>query len=103
MVKPGFATDWAANAEEALDRLGPDGAGFHVVFSDVVMPGMGVLAMAKLLRGRLPGLPVVLASGYSDALAQGGGDGFELLHKPYAADQLGRTLNRVIRQHGRAI
>ncbi|ACB82221.1 MULTISPECIES: PAS domain S-box protein [Methylobacteriaceae] len=99
----GFATDWAANAEEALDRLGPDGAGFHVVFSDVVMPGMGGLAMAKLLRGRLPGLPVVLASGYSDALAQGGGDGFELLHKPYAADQLGRTLNRVIRQHGRAI
>jgi hypothetical protein len=41
----------------------------------------------------------VLASGYSDVLAQEGSGGFELLHKPYAADQLGRTLNRVMQQH----
>ena len=60
------------------------------------MPGMGGLALAKLVRKRLPHLPVVLASGYSDVLVQEGSSGFELLHKPYAADQLGRTLNRVI-------
>ena len=95
----GYQTTWAVNAEEALDKLGLDGAGFAVVFSEVVMPGMGGLALAKLLRERLPHLPVVLASGYSDVLAQEGSGGFELLHKPYAADQLGRTLNRVMQQH----
>lgn len=97
----GFVTTWVANAEEALDKLGTDGAGYDVVFSDVVMPGMGGLELAKELNRRLPHLPVVLASGYSEVLAQEGSGGFELVHKPYAADQLGRTLNRVIQDHQR--
>jgi PAS domain S-box-containing protein len=91
----GYRTTWAANAEEALEKLGPDGAGFDAVFSDVVMPGMGGIALAKILQRRLPDLPVLLASGYSHVLAQDGLDGFELLHKPYSADQLGRILGKV--------
>ncbi|MFF9549812.1 MULTISPECIES: ATP-binding protein [Methylobacterium] len=93
----GYETALAANAEEALDRLGGGGAGFDAVFSDVVMPGMGGVALAKELRRRLPDLPVVLASGYSHVLAEEGTYGFELLHKPYSADQISRVLNKVIR------
>ena len=93
----GYETTWAANAEEALDRLGPQGFDFDVVFSDVVMPGMGGVELAKLLRDRLPDLPVVLTSGYSDVLAQDGPHGFELLGKPYAADQVSRVLRRILR------
>lgn len=92
----GYKTTWAANAEEALDRLGRTGNGFDLVFSDVVMPGMGGVALAKKLQQRLPGLPVVLASGYSNVLAQEGAHGFELLHKPYSAEQLGRILHQVL-------
>ncbi|MFD0935109.1 ATP-binding protein [Methylobacterium trifolii] len=91
----GYRTAWATNAEEALRTLGDDGGGFDVVFSDVVMPGMGGIAMAKVLRDRLPDMPVLLASGYSHVLAQEGTHGFELLHKPYSAEQLGRILSRV--------
>ncbi|SFL32671.1 PAS domain S-box-containing protein [Methylobacterium pseudosasicola] len=92
----GYETVWAANAEAALDLLGRDGGGFEVVFSDVVMPGMGGLALAQELARRLPDLPVLLTSGYSHVLAQEGTHGFELLHKPYSADQLGRVLSRVV-------
>jgi len=92
----GYETVWAVNAEAALDRLGQDGGGFEVVFSDVVMPGMGGLALAQELARRLPDLPVLLTSGYSHVLAQEGTHGFELLHKPYSADQLGRVLSRVV-------
>ncbi|GJE47303.1 Sensor histidine kinase RcsC [Methylobacterium tardum] len=92
----GYSPTWAANAEEALDRLGRTGNGFDLVFSDVVMPGMGGMALAKELQRRLPGLPVVLASGYSHVLAQEGTHGFELLHKPYSAEQLGRILHQVL-------
>jgi len=92
----GYATTWAANAEEALDQLGADGATFDVVFSDVVMPGMGGIELARILRRRMPHLPVVLASGYSHVLAQEGTRGFELLHKPYSADQVSRVLRKVI-------
>lgn len=98
----GYETELAANAEDALDRLGGDGAGFDAVFSDVVMPGMGGIAMAKALRLKLPGLPVILASGYSHVLAEEGASGFELLNKPYSAEQISRALNKVIRASRRA-
>ena len=53
--------------------------------------------------GRLPGLPVVLTSGYSHVLAQEGTHGFELLHKPYSVEGLSRALERATgaRQEGR--
>jgi PAS domain S-box-containing protein len=92
----GYRPTWAVNAEEALDRLGEDGRDFDLVFSDVVMPGMGGVELAKTLQGRMPRLPVVLASGYSHVLAQEGTHGFELLQKPYSAVQLGRILHQVL-------
>lgn len=91
----GYETTWASTAEEALKKLGPDGVGFDLVFSDVVMPGMGGVALAEILRQRIPDLPVVLASGYSHVLAQEGAHGFELLQKPYSAETLSKTLRRV--------
>ena len=93
----GYETTWATNAEEALDLIGSHGADFDVVFSDVVMPGMGGIGLAKLLRDRLPDLPVILASGYSHVLARDGTHGFELLSKPYSAAQVSRVLRRVVR------
>ena len=95
----GYRPTWAANAEEALDRVGGDGAGFDLVFTDVVMPGMGGIELAKALQRRLPHLPVVLASGYSHVLAQEGTHGFELLQKPYSALQLGDILHRLLGIH----
>jgi len=94
----GYRTEWATNAETALERLGADGGGFEAVFSDVVMPGMGGIALAQELRQRLPAMPVLLASGYSHVLAENDAHGFELLHKPYSADQLARILRRVTRK-----
>ncbi len=94
----GYVTTWAVNAEDALGRLA-EAEGFDIVFSDVVMPGMGGIELAKRVRQGWPRLPVVLASGYSHVLAQEGAHGFELLHKPYSADQLSRVLRRVVREH----
>ncbi len=65
------------------------------------MPGMGGVALAEELRRRLPDLPVVLASGYSHVLAEEGTHGFELLHKPYSAEQISRVLNKVSRRRRR--
>jgi len=94
----GYQSHWVANAEEALERLGATGAGFDVVFSDVVMPGMGGIELARRLARLMPDLPVILATGYSHVLAQEANHGFELLQKPYSADQLSRVLRRVARR-----
>ena len=88
----GHKTVWATNAEEALVEIERIPFRFDAVFSDVVMPGMGGIALARLLRERCPDLPVVLTSGYSHVLAQDDAHGFELLRKPYSAEELGRVL-----------
>jgi CheY-like chemotaxis protein len=93
----GYVTTWAANAREALELLG-EADGFDVVFSDVVMPGMGGVELGEEIRRRHPSLPVILTSGYSHVLAEEGRHGFELLHKPYAAEELSRVLRRVTRR-----
>ncbi len=93
----GYETTWAANANEALALLEEDASRFDVVFSDVVMPGMSGVDLGREIRRRHPGLPVVLTSGYSHVLAEEGRHGFELLHKPYAVDDVSRVLRRVTR------
>lgn len=92
----GYQTVWATHAEEALEMIGPDARAFDGVFSDVVMPGMGGVALARELRRRRPELPVILTSGYSEELAKCGYDGFEFLAKPYSADQISRVLAKAM-------
>ena len=91
----GNDTVWATNAEEALAEIEKVPFRFDVVFSDVVMPGMGGIALAEELRRRMPDLPVVLTSGYSHVLSQDASHGFDLVHKPYSADELSRMLGKV--------
>ena len=92
----GYETTWAANAVEALSCL-EKGPGFDVVFSDVVMPGINGVELGQEIQRRYPGLPVILTSGYSHVLAEKGHHGFELLQKPYAAEELSLVLRRVSR------
>ncbi|WP_295475196.1 PAS domain-containing protein [uncultured Pseudomonas sp.] len=95
LAELGYVTVLATDADSALAELGEDAAGFDVVFSDVVMPGMSGLQLVNELRQLYPQLPVVLTSGYSHVLAKHGTDGFELLHKPYSVEQLSRILRKV--------
>ena len=95
----GYETTWAANADAALARL-DEGLPVDVVFSDVVMPGMSGVELGREIRQRYPGLSVVLTSGYSHVLAEEGRHGFELLHKPYAVEDVSRVLRRVTQGRG---
>jgi PAS domain S-box-containing protein len=97
LAELGYVTVWAANAQDALAELAHDAARFDVVFSDVVMPGMNGVALAKTIRRDYPDLPVVLTSGYSSVLVESVPDGFELLHKPYSVEQLSRVLRKTVR------
>ena len=56
---------------------------FDLVFSDVVMPGMGGLKLAETLQAEKPNLPIILATGYSQEIAQGGSGNWPVILKPY--------------------
>lgn len=90
----GYQTMLAPNATEALAALDADCSRFHVVFSDVVMPGMSGIELAEVIRQRHGNVPIVLVSGYSRVLAQNGNQGYELLQKPYSIEQLARVLRK---------
>ncbi len=90
----GYAVVLVGDAEKALAELTRDAGRFDVVFSDVVMPGIDGIELGQEIRRRYRDLPVILTSGYSHVLAQNGTYGFELLHKPYSVEQLGRILRK---------
>jgi len=92
----GYRISWATSAEAALAQLSDTQEMFDAVFCDVVMPGMGGLALARELRQRHPQLPVILTSGYSEAIAEGGHQGFAFLAKPYSAEQVCQLLGKVL-------
>jgi PAS domain S-box-containing protein len=91
----GYHTILASDAPSALKLLDERPGEFDVVFTDVVMPGMDGVALGHEIRRRCPGLPAVLASGYSHVLAEEGAHGFPLLHKPYSVKNLSNVLRAV--------
>ncbi len=84
----GQAVVWAPNGEAALKTLEADEGSFDLVFTDVVMPGISGIELAKQVAQRWPAQRVVLTSGYSHVLAEEGSHGFPLLRKPYSVDRL---------------
>lgn len=91
----GYSVLWAPNAEAALEAIENDG--IDLVFSDIVMPGrLDGLGLARIVRQRYPGLPILLATGYSEA-AQGVRTDFPILRKPYRVHELSQAIAELTR------
>jgi CheY-like chemotaxis protein len=87
----------AADGKEALELL--DTQPVDLLFSDVVMPGISGIELARQARQLKPGLPVLLATGYSDEVVKNSPE-FEVVPKPYRPQQLGKAIAAVLSRHG---
>ncbi|WP_431469680.1 PAS domain S-box protein [Sphingosinithalassobacter sp. LHW66-3] len=86
----------AADAAEALSLF--DREEVDLVFSDIVMPGQSGLDLAEALRARAPGLPVLLASGYSSKqFIPQDERKFPILRKPYRLPALAAALTELLK------
>jgi DNA-binding NtrC family response regulator len=98
LQRHGYVTLAAADGQEAMDLIESSSQIVDVLISDVVMPGIGGLELAKLARAKRPGLPMVLISGHSrwqlppDSLIEH----VTLLGKPFTADQLVEAIEGAI-------
>lgn len=84
----------STGAEEALAMI--EHASPDLVFTDVVMPGMSGVELARRLRREQPDIPVLLASGYSEEVCEGAGANFAMLRKPYGAEALSRAMAQLL-------
>jgi CheY-like chemotaxis protein len=88
----------ASSGDEAVVVLEGDHR-FDLVFSDLVMPGgRDGLDVAHFVRERWPGLPVLLATGYSEAAGRAVQEGYTLLAKPYIPETLLQAVDDVAAQ-----
>jgi PAS domain S-box-containing protein len=91
----GYTVRRVADAEAALREIERNNV--DLVFSDIVMPGkFDGLSLARRLREMRPDLPILLATGYSDAAADVRGD-FPILRKPYEIHQLSQAISKLPR------
>jgi CheY-like chemotaxis protein len=91
----GYSVRWALNTDVALKEI--ERNGIDLVFSDIVMPGrLDGLGLARVIQQKHPGLPILLATGYSEALRTAQSD-FKVLQKPYEMHELSRAIIELTR------
>ncbi|MES2756063.1 MAG: PAS domain S-box protein [Pseudomonadota bacterium] len=90
----GYQVVAARNGIEALEALKKDPA-IEVLFSDVVMPGMSGITLARQARLLSPALKIILASGYTSEASldeQSAIEEFPFISKPYTLAQILKEL-----------
>jgi signal transduction histidine kinase/ActR/RegA family two-component response regulator len=96
LTELGHAPVAVASGHAALNRLAED-PDFHLMITDVVMPEMTGVELAREVAGRHPGLRVLFVTGYVgeagsvDELA-----GAELLRKPFTVAQLAAAIEHAL-------
>jgi DNA-binding NtrC family response regulator len=94
----GYTVLQVTTADEALPLLAGE-VRIDLLFSDVVMPGrLSGVDLAREAHRLRPALPVVLTTGYSEAVAHV--EGVRVLAKPYRIDELVHLLDAVLTKTG---
>jgi CheY-like chemotaxis protein len=92
----GHRAEGVGSAEEALTEL--EQQAFDVLFTDVSLPGMSGIELAKRTSEKTPSLKIILASGYGAQISKNIGPGAFSLPKPYDIDQLQDILDNIGKQ-----
>ncbi len=95
----GYMVTTVANGPDALQALAGQNS-FDLVLSDVVMAGgMSGFDVARWVQAEAPGLGMLLASGYPDAVLRSEAPGErrpEILRKPFSRAELARAVRRAL-------
>jgi len=92
----GHEVQAAASGEDALPEL--ERQSFDVLFTDVSLPGMSGVELARLARKQSPALQLLFASGYGDALTRHLEFPAQSLQKPYDIEQLQAALDQIVQR-----
>jgi two-component system cell cycle sensor histidine kinase/response regulator CckA len=88
----------AADGEQALVLAGQHSGPIHLLFTDIMMPGLSGRDLARQFSAMHTESKVLLTSGYAEGLAAGDSleQGINFLAKPFSAEQLSRIVDRLL-------
>ncbi|MCG2842473.1 response regulator [Sandaracinobacter sp. RS1-74] len=96
LERHGYRVRQAGDGEAALKRL--EGERPSLLLSDIRLPGMDGVALARAARAAHPDLPVLLVSGFADEAARAAlpGLGIAFFAKPFTLKSLGERVRELI-------
>jgi len=99
LTMQGYQVLEAGNAQEARRALHEHPAEIHLLFTDVVLPGIGGRELAEQVRQMRPGIKIIFASGYTDDMIlqhQLLDRNVTLVQKPFTRETLARKVREVL-------
>ena len=99
LAREQFAVRSFSNAREVLAALDSDEP--QVMVSDIRMPGGSGIDLLSKVKARLPGLPVIIMTAYSDldsAVSAFQGGAFEYLPKPFDVPKAVELIRRAVEE-----
>ncbi len=89
LIELGYSVVEATTAEEALRTI-ENGGPLDLIVTDHLMPGLTGVDLALAVRDRLPGVPVLIISGFAEM--DGITPNLPRLTKPFRKDELAASL-----------
>jgi nitrogen-specific signal transduction histidine kinase/ActR/RegA family two-component response regulator len=98
MESKGYKVLEAGDAGEALQTFRSYDQPIHLMITDMVMPGIGGLDLARSALELRPSLAVVIVSGYTDRAidVESSAIGAQFLRKPFSLDTLARLVRSMM-------
>ncbi len=94
----GYKVITACNGLEALEVCDKNGFTFDLLMTDIVMPKMGGRELANKIKARMPHLPILFTSGYTDDLVISQDiieNNTNFIQKPFTANTLAEKIRQI--------
>ena len=95
----GYQLTTASSGEEALRICEGQGGAFDIIVTDVVMPGMSGVTLARTLAKKFPQLKILLVSAFAadlEGVRQRGGAEFPMISKPFETGKFMQKLRELL-------